>query len=140
MYRNNAQTLPRLRELRKDGKLTEEVRQRVNDILVTASLPETTPAGLHVGRELKIDYVRQANIDALPTLAIESAISEHEWVSQGGADRNTLIDKFHLISALPYVDEIVSDDKFFHKIYPVAVKTGHVRTKLLGNTEFRKQF
>ena len=36
------------------------------------------------------------------------------------ADRNTLIDKFHLIAALPYVDEIVSDDDFFHKIYPVA--------------------
>jgi hypothetical protein len=53
----------------------------------------------------------------LPTIAIETAISEYEWVSVGGADRNTLIDKFHLISALPYVDEIVSNDKFFHEIY-----------------------
>jgi len=140
VYRNNAETLPRLRELKKDGKLTEEVRQRVNEILVAASLPETTPAGLHVGRELKMDYARQAKIDAVPTLAIESAISEHEWVSQGGTDRNTLIDKFHLISALPYVDEIVSDDKFFRKIYPVAQSTGHVRAKLLGNSEFLSRF
>jgi hypothetical protein len=101
---------------------------------------DATPAGLHVGREVKIDYVQQANIDAMPTLAIESAISEHEWVSKGGADRNTLIDKFHLISALPYVDEIVSDDKFFHELYPVAVKTGHVKAKLLGNAEFLNRF
>jgi hypothetical protein len=32
VYRNNAQTLRRLRELKKDGKLTEEVRQRVDEI------------------------------------------------------------------------------------------------------------
>ena len=44
------------------------------------------------------------------------------------ADRNTLIDKFHLITALPYVDEIVSDDHFFHKICPVAQKAGYVRS------------
>jgi hypothetical protein len=112
----------------------------VREILVTASLPETTPAGLHVGRELKIDYARRAKIDSVPTLAIESAISEHEWVSQGGADRNTLIDKFHLISALPYVDEIVSDAKFFHKIYPIAQSSGHVRAKLLSNAEFLDRF
>jgi hypothetical protein len=38
------------------------------------------------------------------------------------------------------VDEIVSDDKFFHRIYPVAVKTGHVRAKLIGNAELLNRF
>jgi hypothetical protein len=57
-----------------------------------------------------------------------------------GADRNTLIDKFNLISALIYVDEIFSDDKFLHKIYPVALKTGYVRAKLLTFDEFLKRF
>jgi hypothetical protein len=74
------------------------------------------------------------------TLAIEKAISEQEWNAQGHTDRNSLIDKFHLISALPYVDEIVSDDKFFHLIYPAAVKTGHVRAKLIKNGEFLARF
>ena len=32
------------------------------------------------------------------------------------------------------MDEIVSEDKFFHKLYPIAEKTGHVRAKLLGIT------
>jgi hypothetical protein len=85
-------------------------------------------------------YVQQVKVENIPSFAIEGAISEHEWASQGGADRNTLIDKFHLISALPCVDEIVSDDKFFHQIYPVAQKTGHVRAKLLSNSEFFMRF
>jgi hypothetical protein len=139
-YKKGVDTLIRLRELAKEGKLTDELRRRVDEILITASLPKTTPAGLDVGRELRNGYVQQVNIKNLPTVAIETAISEHEWVSQGGADRNTLIDKFHLISALPYVDEIVSDDKFFHEIYPWAQQTGHVKAKLLSNEELLKRF
>jgi hypothetical protein len=139
-YKTNADTLIRLRELVKAGKITEEVRNRVNEILVKVSLPKTTPAGLDIGRDVKIDYVRQVKADTISSFAIETAISEHEWVSQGGEDGNTLIDKFHMISALPYVDEIVSKDKFFHKIYPVALKTGHVKAKLLSNDEFLKRF
>ncbi len=139
-YKQNAQTLLRLREIVKEGKLTIEIKRRVDEILFTLSLPKTTPAGLYVGREVRIDYVQQARIEAIPTLAIETAISEHEWVSQGGADRNTLIDKFHLISALPYVDEIISDDNFFHRMFPTAEKTGHVRARLLGNDAFLARF
>ena len=139
-YKRNADILPKLRELMKQGKLTDEIKRRVDELLVLGSLPKSTPAGLDVGHEAKMQYVQQVNVQTIPSLAIETAISEHEWVSQGGADRNTLIDKFHLISALPYVDEIVSDDKFFHTIYPVAVETGHVRAKLLGNGEFLSRF
>jgi hypothetical protein len=140
VYKKNAGTLPRLRELMKQGKLTDEIRQRVDELLVEGSLPKHTPAGLDVGREAKMDYIRQVKLETIPSIAIEASISEHEWISQGGADRNTLIDKFHLISALPYVDEIVSDDKFFHKLYPIAEKTGHVRAKLFGNYAFLARF
>lgn len=139
-YERSAESLIRLRELVRAGKVTEEIRKRVDEIMVGASLPATTPAGLDVGRELKAEYVKQVNIKAIPTLAIETAISEREWVGQGRTDRNTLIDKFHLISALPYVDEIVTDDKFFSEIYPAAQNTGHARAKLLGNDEFFKRF
>ena len=139
-YVNSANSLVRLRELVKQGKVTEEVRRRVDEIMVGTSLPATTPAGLDVGPQLKAEYIEKAKVQTIPTLAIETAISEHEWVVQGGADRNTLIDKFHLISALPYVDEIVSNDKFFREIYPDAQKTGFVRAKLLSNEELLQRF
>lgn len=139
-YKTNAATLIRLRELAKAGKITDEIRSRVNEIMVKMSLPKTTPAGLIVGHDTTIDYVSQVKGDTIPSFAIETAISEHEWISQGGVDGNTLIDKFHIISALPYVDEIVSKDKFFHKVYPAVVKTGHVRAKLLYNDEFFERF
>lgn len=51
-----------------------------------------------------------------------------------------MIDKFHLIGALPYVDEIVSDDAFFHRLYPVAQESGHVRAKVIKFEEFLKRF
>jgi hypothetical protein len=123
-YANHAVTLSRLRELKNQGKLTEESQRRVDVLLIRGSLPKNTPAGLNVGHETTMEYLQQAKIENIPSFAIESAISEHEWSSQGGADRNTLIDKFHMISAMPYVEEIVSDDGFFHKLYPVAQKTG----------------
>lgn len=140
VYERNEANLLRLRELTKQGKLTDEIRRRVDELLVTGSLPKSTPAGLEIGRETKMEYVHQVDVRVIPSLAIETAISNHEWISQGGADRNTLIDKFHLISALSHVDEIVSDDKFFHRLYPVAEKTGYVKAKLLGNDEFVKHF
>jgi hypothetical protein len=93
-----------------------------------------------MGRDLRMEYVQQVNAEAIPSVAIETSISELEWISQGGEDGNTLIDKFHMISALPYVDEIVSKDKFFHKVYPAAQKTGHVRAGLINNDEFFKRF
>ena len=139
-YENNVNSLIRLREIVKAGQLTNEIRRRVDELIVQYALPTTTPAGLDVGRGLRIDYVQQVRIEVIPTLAIETAISEHEWTAQGGADRNTLIDKMHLIAALPYVDEIVSEDKFFHSMYPIAKKTGHVRAVLMGNAEFLKRF
>lgn len=139
-YASSAESLLRLRELVKAGKVTEEIRRRVNEIMVGASLPNTTPGGLDVGRQLRNEYVKQVDVKTIPTLAIEAGISEQEWMAHGAADRNTLIDKFHLISALPYVDEIVTKDKFFGEIYPAAQKTGHVRAKLLSNDEFFKRF
>jgi hypothetical protein len=139
-YKKNAATLVRLRELTKAGKITDEVRKEVNDILLRVSVPTTTPAGLTMGHDVKINYLQQVKPETIPSIAIETAISEHEWISQGGLDGNTLIDKTHLISALPHVDEIVSDDKFFHSVYPSAAACGHVKARLIHNAEFLSRF
>lgn len=135
-YKDNVESLVRLRELQKDGNITPEIRQRADRKLIEQLLPAKTPQGLEFGKELAQKYLDQAQVKTIPILALETAISENEWGAQGGADKNTLLDKFHLIAALHYVDEIVSDDGFFHKIYPVVSQTGHVRAKLLRNKEF----
>lgn len=139
-YRDNVNALLGLRNLRKAGKLTDEVSRRLDKEVLKAEIPRATPSGLEIGPHIKADYLAQAKLETIPTLAIESAISEHEWNAKGGADRNTLIDKFHLISALPYVDEIVSDDRFFSTLYPVAGATGHVKAKLWKVGDFWKRF
>jgi hypothetical protein len=139
-YKKNSEALVGIRELKKQGKLTDDVLAKAKQILLEHTVPTRTPAGIEIGRATRAEYIAIAKEEAIPTLAIESAISTHEWEAQGGADRNTLIDKFHMIAALPYVDEIVSDDKFFHAIFPVSVETGHVRAALVKNDDFLKRF
>lgn len=139
-YAKNAIALTAMREATKAGKITEEVRRRTDQEFVKGLLTAVTPAGVAVGPETARDYIEKANVAGISSLAIETAIADHEWNEVGGADRNTLIDKFHLISALPYVDEIVSGDKFFQKVFPVAQRTGHVKAKLVGNAEFLGRF
>ena len=51
-----------------------------------------------------------------------------------------MVDKFHLISALPYVDVIVSDDRYFHSIYPVMKSAPFLLAHVLRFEDFCKQF
>lgn len=141
-YQRNADSLIGLRAAVKAGKLTDEVRRRTDEILAKLSIPNKTPAGLDYGRTVKIDYIRQFRAEDSPSMAIETAISEKEWGPDaiGDVDRNTFIDKVHLISALPLVDEMVSKDKFFSDIYPAAQASGHVKAKLIKNEEFLARF
>lgn len=131
-YRDNEKSVRGLRELAKAGKLTEEVKQEVNLRLFEMTMPSRTRQGLEIGKDAKEAYVAQAKLECIPSFAIEHAIFEHQLTAKGGEDRNTLIDKVHLISAVPYADEIVSDDKFFAELYPFIQKTGHVKANLVG--------
>ena len=139
-YKGNVDALLGIREMKKQGKMTDDIRNQARRVLFEHTVPTRTPAGLEVGHAIREEYITQAKEESIPTVAIEKAISEHEWDAQGGADRNTLIDKFHFIPALPYVDEIISEDHFFGAVYPAAVRTGYVKARLIGNKEFLGRF
>lgn len=137
---DNAKALEGLRKAVKDGKMTDEIKKQADQVFFKAAMPVKTPGGLEIPRELSHEYLQQADARSIPTRAIEHAISDHEWKSMGRTDANSLIDKFHLVPALQYVDEIVSDDKFLHRLYPIAEKTGYVKAKLITFEEFVKRF
>jgi len=139
-YADNTTALIAIREAVKTGKMTEELKRRTDQAFVRGLLSPVTPNRVAVGAELVHDYIGEVNLNGIPSLAIETAIAYHQWDDVGGTDRNTLIDKFHLISALPYVDEIVSRDKFFQKVFPVVQATGHVRATLVENAVFLARF
>ena len=141
-FQKNIEALLALRDATKAGKLTEAIRKQADELMVSMSIPARTPSGLEYGRDSKINYIAQFDPKKIPSIALESAISEKEWGDEavGKADRNTFVDKIHLISALPLVDEIVSDDKFFAAIYPFTVATGHVKAKLVAVSECLKRF
>jgi hypothetical protein len=128
-------SLDALTALRKRRVMPDEIR-RANENLARAYMPLRTPEGLEFGPKIKAEYLSQVDVGSIPALAIECAISDNEILQHHYADRNTLIDKFHLIYALPCVDEIVSKDKFFKRIYPMAKRTGQVRAVLVCNEEF----
>lgn len=139
-HEDNTKALDGLRQAIKDGKMTDEIRKQADQLFLKSVLPATTPNRLEIPRELAAEYVERGDIMSIPTRAIEHAISDHEWKSMGRADANSQIDKSHLIPSLHYVDEIVSDDNFLHRLYPVAEKTGYVRAKLIRFGEFLERF
>jgi len=138
VFEQNAETLVRLRELTANGKLTPQHKEQADKQFFKLSLPKTTPSGLEIGHNLGAQYVEQATINTIPTFAVEWAISDNEWGSAavGKADRNTFVDKMHLISALPYVDKIITNDPFFRAIYPAAQKSGQVKAEFASNEDF----
>jgi hypothetical protein len=139
-YASNSTALAAMRDATKAGKVTQAIRRRANQEFVRPFVPASTPAGVAVGSETIREYIDKVDLAGIPSLAIETAIADREWTDVGGSDANTLIDKFHLISAMPYADEIVSRDNFFHKVFPIALGTGHVRAQLVDNVEFLKRF
>jgi hypothetical protein len=136
---DNVASLNGLRTAIAEGKSLTHVRKEVDRLLVAHGTPKRTPAGIIIGRETRLAFIDQMDVSSLPTLSIETAISDHQWRATGYADRNTVIDKMHFISALPYVDEFVSNDRFFTELYPVACATNHVRARLTSNAEFSKR-
>jgi len=139
-YASNTTALAVMHDANKAGKVTKEIRRRADQQFARAFVPTSTPGGVAIGPEMVRDYIEKIDLAGIPSQAIETAIADHEWTDVGGSDANTLIDKFHLISAMPYADEIVSRDKFFHKIFPVAQGTAYVKAKLVDNAEFLERF
>jgi hypothetical protein len=137
-FESEAESISKLRELFMQGKLTAQIRKEANRKWFEISMPKETPAGLQISPEMKAEYAQLADVNAIPSFAVEEAISVNEWGEEavGKVDRNTFLDKIHLISALPFVDEIVSTDPFFRAIYPAAQKSGHVKACLVSNEEF----
>lgn len=137
-FESEAESILKLRELATQGKLTEPINKEANRKWFELSMPQETPAGLQISRETRAAYAEHASVGAIPTFAVEEAISVNEWGEEavGKVDRNTFLDKIHLISALPFVDQVVSTDAFFRAIYPAAQQSGHVRAALISNEEF----
>ena len=137
-FQSEAEAILKIRDLVTNGKLTQAIQQEASRRWFELSMPKVTPAGLEITRETKAAYIAQARVNAIPTFAVEHAISVHEWSQDavGRVDSNTLVDKVHLISALPFVDEIITTDPFFSAIYPAARVSGHVKALLVSNEEF----
>ncbi len=139
-YEQVAMATTRLRRANKSGKLTEAMKTRAALNMIESVLPQFTPSGLAISIDRRRDYLNQVNPSKIPSVALDMAISEFDWRSQSNPGRNTQIDRFHLLSALPYVDFVATDDHFSHQVYPSASRTGHVRARLLHNHEFMERF
>jgi len=139
-YQANADALRNLRKAVCEGRVTNAIKLEGDRQLIESFLPDRTPAGILVSREVRNNFLTSARIEQFPSLSVEAAIAEHSWRTTEEPDWNSMVDKFHLISALPYVDIIVSDDDYFHAILPVVTPTGFVRATVIRFAEFCAEF
>jgi hypothetical protein len=141
-YEESAKVADRMRRAKKSGKVTPQATVRAARELIRSVLPKFTPSGLQIPPSTAKEYLSQVDFSSIPSVALDVAISGYEWAQSGalGTARNTLIDKVHLLSALPYADELVTDDHLFYGVHDVAKRTGHVRARLLECGEFLRRF
>jgi hypothetical protein len=136
----NAEALKNLRAAIASGKLTAAIRAEGDRKLIEGFVPATTPEGIVIDAGTKSAYLDRVTPMTFPTLAIESEIAEYSWNNQGRTDWNSMVDKFHIIPALPYTDLVISDDRYIHLLLLVAKKTGFVKASVLKFMQFCNQF
>ena len=122
------------------GELTEERKKEGDRKLIEGFRPTTTPNGILVDSSTKCVFLERMTPDDFPTLAIESAIAEYRRANQGRVDWNSMVDKFRLISSLPHVDFVVSDDRYLHLLFPIAQNPGFAKAAVIKFNEFCVRF
>ncbi len=138
--RQNAEALRNVRAAEAVGRLTRAIVDEGDRGLIKGFLPQRTPTGLLLDEGTKSQFLETVTIVDFPTLAIEAAISQYGWSSQGRTDWNSMVDRIHMISALPYVDLVVSDDKYFGRLFSVSESTPSVHAQLIRFCDFCKRF
>lgn len=136
-YIESARSCSRLQLAKKAGRVTTQGKMDAARALVRSVVPRLTPFGIEIPGATIREYVEGVDPLAIPSVALDLAISELEWAEQAktGQERNAVIDKFHLVSALPYSDSIVSDDRFLGRAFDSVRTRPYVRAKLLRNNE-----
>lgn len=139
-HQKNLQAIDNVRAALSAGRLSSDKKKLADRQLVESFVPHTTPAGIAIGYETRDAFLDTVTLKCFPTLATEAEIAEHTWKTEGQTRWNSMIDRIHLISALPHVDFIVSDDGYFSTLVPVAKATGFVKATLLTFADFRAKF
>ena len=139
-YQKNALAMAHLREAMASRKLTEDHKRQGDRELISRIMPSKTPNGITVGAETRSKFLDTVGFRDFPTLAIEAEIAEYEWAGEGRTDWNSMVDRFHLISALPYTDLIVSDDQYFYTLLPIAQRTRFAKAHVIKSAEFCRNF
>ncbi|HJY80613.1 MAG TPA: hypothetical protein VKK81_05960 [Candidatus Binatia bacterium] len=91
---------PFVRQITCRGKVTPQIKQQGDRKLIEGFLPTHTPAGILLGSDTRLQFLDIVRIQQFPSLSIEAAIAEHSWTTTEEPDWNSMVDKFHLISAL----------------------------------------
>jgi hypothetical protein len=139
-YEANADAIRNLRKAIAEGRVTSAIKREGDRRLIEGFLPTHTPAGVQLDRDVWNQFLDSARVEQFPSISIESAIAKHSWADTAEPDWNSMVDRIHLISALPYVDVVVSNDDYFHLLYRVASKTAFVRARVLNFADFCSQF
>jgi hypothetical protein len=139
-YKKNMEALIGLREALSLGKLTPDMMKEGDRRYLERHLPKTTPGGVLLDAGTKSAFLDEVTQRDFPTPAIESEIAEYSWANQGRVDWNSMIDKFHVISSVHYVDVVVSDDRYIYLLLPSAQKTGYVKAAVVKFKEFCARF
>ena len=96
-------------------RITDALKKQADREFVSRLLPAYTPAGLAVDGVTKDKFLDQLDLQECPSIAVEIAIS-NDRLKLPGLRWQTFVDLFHVISVLPYVDLLATNDTQLTKL------------------------
>lgn len=114
-FANNAKARTTTTRAWKQGWM-EANSQVVSREYVATLLPSRTPAGLEISEGLRREFLKQLNLEQFPSVAVEHAILDENLRTGASLSEQSFLDNQHGITALPYVEAVVSDDLRFTRM------------------------
>ncbi len=122
------------------GKFSKKFLTKCERLYVQTLLPLTTPAGIAIDEGTKWCFLDLYSLNELPCTAPEWNITHETWAFSRTPNENNIMDSQH-VSAVPYVDLLVTDDNKISNLIKRAVRGVPFRTaEVMTKSEFDARF
>jgi hypothetical protein len=122
------------------GKITPEMLQRLDRVLIERFVPPVGPNGEQVTAADKDRFLRACEMNDFPSTAVEGALSLDAWKTGRVLTDRAFRDSQHVVG-LPYVDLFVTNDgQLTNAIRRIVGQCTFRTAEVISKAEFDKRF
>lgn len=136
-FLKNTESRQTIETAARNKQLTTSIKQEIHKQYLRQLLPAFTPSGLPISRQAHEDFLADFNLVQFPSVAVEVALSEDALQFRIRLSKQAFLDRQHIVTALPYVDVIATDDrKLVRSVGRIAAKFPFPKAKFMSLKTF----